>query len=192
MKAKSKDGTFLFHSIEPGRSGQGYFLHEKERQEEAEQWLDTCFNCLLHTYGAETCKRILGGDGHVQREAQVRVSPQISAYLEGLNLTPAVNRVRDDHLRAPPAKKTRAQPRIRYGTVPINGAWSNLHTPETSQVTPTAPSPSLLTSPSQTPTPTPMTQSTPPYVPNPPTVDLTGHDQTKNTTGTQDTLDSTV
>ena len=61
MKAKSKDGTFLFHSIEPGRTGQGYFLHEKKRQEEAEQWLDTCFNRLLHTYGAETCKALLGG-----------------------------------------------------------------------------------------------------------------------------------
>ena len=37
-----------------------------------------------------------------------------------------------------------------------------------------------------------MTQLTPPRVNTPPTVDLTGHDQSKNTPGTQDTLDSTV
>jgi len=36
MDAKPKEGTYLFHSVEPDRPGQCYFLHEKVRQVEAE------------------------------------------------------------------------------------------------------------------------------------------------------------
>ena len=40
MEAKMADNTHLFHSAEPNMHGQCYFLHEKQRQEEAEKWLD--------------------------------------------------------------------------------------------------------------------------------------------------------
>jgi len=68
--------------------------------------LDDCFNGFLQKYGADKCKSILGGEGHVRREAQIRVSPKISADLRGLKLSGTVEeRVRDDHLEAPPLKR---------------------------------------------------------------------------------------
>ena len=36
MDPKTANGTFLFHSVEPGRRSQGYVLHEHNRQEEVE------------------------------------------------------------------------------------------------------------------------------------------------------------
>ena len=61
MNAKTADDTYLFHSVEEGRRGQCYFLHEETRKEEAEQWLDRCFNGILQEHGVDACKRILGG-----------------------------------------------------------------------------------------------------------------------------------
>ena len=77
MEAKTAEDTFLFQSVEPGRRGQCYFLHQKNRQEEAEKWLDDCFNGLLQKYRAARCKTILGGEGHVRREKQVRMTTKI-------------------------------------------------------------------------------------------------------------------
>jgi hypothetical protein len=37
MEARTQDGTYMFHSVEPGRKGQCYFIHEKVRQDEAEK-----------------------------------------------------------------------------------------------------------------------------------------------------------
>ena len=71
--------------------------------------------------------------------------------------------------------------------VPINGAWSHLHAPAQPQPTTTEPSPS--------PTPAPTTQPTSPHVSTTPAINLTGHEnnnRTRDGTGTQDTLDSTV
>ena len=65
MEARTEDGSFIFHLVESGRQGQYYFLHERGRQEQAEKWLDDCFNGLLQKYGADKCKSILGGEGHV-------------------------------------------------------------------------------------------------------------------------------
>ena len=67
MDALTQEGTYLFHLVEPGRPEQCYFLHEKVRQVEAEQWLDDCFNRIPQKYGAVKYKTILGGDGHVRR-----------------------------------------------------------------------------------------------------------------------------
>ena len=63
----------------------------------------------------------------MRRENTIQVSPKISAYLEGLHLNGIVEeRVRDEHLRAPPPKKKKTSPRIRFGTVVPNGAWGPL------------------------------------------------------------------
>ena len=37
MEKKTEEDTYLFQSVEPGRRGQCYFLHQKNRQEEAEK-----------------------------------------------------------------------------------------------------------------------------------------------------------
>ena len=115
MKAKTVDNTYLFHSVKEGHRGQCYFLHEATQKEEAEQWIDKCFNGLLQQHGADECKHILGGDSHVRRENQVWDSPKILSHLQGINLTETLPlRRRDDHLQAHPAKKTKAYPRIRF------------------------------------------------------------------------------
>ena len=130
MSAKTEEGKFLFHSVEPGRKGQCFFLHEKSRLVEAEEWLDNAFNGLLHEYGAGHCRSVLKGEGHVRREKNVKVSPKIAEYLKGLDLQGLVaDRVRDDHLRAPPPKKSKAGPRIRYGPTEEGGVWGALSTP---------------------------------------------------------------
>ena len=56
-------------------------------REEAEVFLDGVFAHLLTSYGADYCKRILGGEGHVRREAKVRTTPKIAEYLQNLRLT---------------------------------------------------------------------------------------------------------
>ena len=43
---------FLFDSAEPGRLNQTNFLHPKQLQAEAEQFLDALFTHLLTSYGA--------------------------------------------------------------------------------------------------------------------------------------------
>ena len=60
MEAKTADDTYLFHSVEPGRRGQCYFLHEKERLEETKKWLDGFFDGLLQNYSADKCKKSWG------------------------------------------------------------------------------------------------------------------------------------
>ena len=131
MKAKTDDDTYLFHSSEVGCRGQCYFLHEKTRKEEAEQWLDKCFNGILQQYRADKCRNILGGETHVRRDNQVRDSSKIMTYLQGLNLTAALTlRRRDDHLQASPVKKTKAYPRIQFGKVQPENVWKNLHATE--------------------------------------------------------------
>lgn len=95
--------------------------------------------------------------------------------------------VRDDHLGAPPDKKTHAQLRIRYGKLSTNGTWSNLHAPRQSQSTASKTSPS--------PIPALSTHPTSPLVSTTTSIDLTGHDnytKTQDGTGTQDTLDSMI
>ena len=96
MKAKTADDTYLFHLVEEDRRGQCCFLHE-------EIWLDECFNGILQKYGADECKRILGGESHVRRKNQIQDSPKIAACLQGLSLTTTLPlRRRDNHLQAPP------------------------------------------------------------------------------------------
>ena len=131
MDARTEEGTYLFHSVEPGRTGQCYFLHEKVRQAEAEKWLDDCFDRILQKYGADTCRKALGGESHVRRETHFRPTPKITEYLKGLNLSGTVQaRKQEAHLSAPPIKKTRAPPRIRFGNVKERGAWGNLRDTE--------------------------------------------------------------
>ena len=65
MKAKTEDGTYVFHLVDSGGRGHCYFLHEKTRKEEAEQWINKCFNGILHQYGVDECRRILGGETHI-------------------------------------------------------------------------------------------------------------------------------
>ena len=55
--------------------------------------LDSVFNHFLQGYGAQRCKQILGRDGHIRRESQVRPSPKITAYLQNLNLTSVTDMV---------------------------------------------------------------------------------------------------
>ena len=63
---------------------------------------------------AEHCKETFQEGVHVRRENLIKVSPSIYAYLEGFSLKGAVvDWVRDDHLKAPPQKKTKATPRIQ-------------------------------------------------------------------------------
>ena len=70
---------------------------------------------------------MLKGEGNVRRGNTIQVSPKISAYLEGLKLNGIVEeRVQDDHLRAPPPKKKKSSPQIRFGTVVTKGAWGPL------------------------------------------------------------------
>ena len=57
--------------------------------------------------------------------------PKILVYLSGLYLTEkASSRKRDDYLEAPPPKKSKAIPRIRFGKVTTGGVWGNLHANE--------------------------------------------------------------
>ena len=76
MRTRTDADNFLFHSVKPGRDGQCYFQNEKNRTEEAEQWLDRHFNGMLQEYGAAYYKDILHGEGHVRRENLIKVSPQ--------------------------------------------------------------------------------------------------------------------
>ena len=104
MDAKTKDNMYLFHLV-----GLCYFLRKKERKEEAEIWLDECFNHNLQKYGATTCSYILGGEGHVRMESQIHPTPKISALLKRLQLTGNVQaRIRNEHFRAPLTKKSEA------------------------------------------------------------------------------------
>jgi len=117
MDARSKDSSYLFNSVEGGRKGQTYYLCDKELATEAEEWLDTTFNQILTNYGADRCKKILGGTSHVRREKNVRTTPQISAYLKNLNLSPTSGAAyrANDTLSTPPARKKKSSPRIVYG-----------------------------------------------------------------------------
>ena len=128
MNAKTADDTYLFHSVEEGRRGQCYFFHEETRKKEAEQWLNRCFNGILQEHRADACKRVLGEEAHVRRENQVRDSPKIAAYLQGLNLTTTLPlRAREDRLQVPSAKKTKTYPLIRFGKEQPGSVWGNLH-----------------------------------------------------------------
>ena len=71
MEAMASDGNFLFDSVEPGKRNQCNFIHPKHVIEEAEQFLDKVFDHLLTTYGAEYCRNLFGGHGHVRREKLV-------------------------------------------------------------------------------------------------------------------------
>ena len=123
MEALTQEGTYLFHSVEPGRPGQCYFLHEKVRQVEAEQWIDDCFNRILQKYGAVKCKTILGGEGHVRKETQFQTTPKITEYLKGLNLSgKAKIHNNGEYLKAPPPRKSKAPPRIRFGKAKEGGS----------------------------------------------------------------------
>ena len=120
---------------------------------------------------------------HVRREAQIRVSPKINAYLLGPHLLGTVKeRIRDDHLKAPPPKKDKEQPRIRFGQFIEGGVWSNLHTHNKSISSLKSTSPPAYASTSTHNTPTP--------------INLTGPTRNPSThndsAGTQDTLDNTV
>ena len=67
----------------------------------------------------------------MRKDNQVRDSSKITAYLQGINLTAALPlRRRDDHLQAPPVKKTKAYPRIQFGKVQPGNVWVNLHATE--------------------------------------------------------------
>lgn len=99
MEAKTDEDTYIFQPVEQWRRGQRYFLHQQNRQKEAEKWLNDCFNGLLQKYGANKCKSILEGEGHLRQDKQVQMSPKISTYLEGLHLWDTVKgRFRDDYL----------------------------------------------------------------------------------------------
>ena len=117
MTARRDDDSFLFNSIECGRRGQTYYLCDKEFATEAEEWLDATFNNILVNYGAERCLEILGGSAHVRRERNVRTTPQISAYLQNLNLSSSNGDAYkgNDNLSAPPARRKTKAPRIVYG-----------------------------------------------------------------------------
>ena len=118
MNARRADDSFLFNSVECGRRGQTYYLCDKEFATEAEEWLDATFNNILVNYGAKRCLEILGGNSHVRRERNVRTTPQISAYLQNLNLSSSNGDVYkgNDNLSAPPARKKKKAPRIVYGS----------------------------------------------------------------------------
>ena len=127
--------------------------------------MDQCFRELVHEYGDECCREILKGEGQVRRENLLQVSPKISAYLEGLDLKGVVEeRIWDDHLRAPPTKKKRSSPRIRFGAVVEGGVWGALNATDE----------------------TPVKQSTTTEVETTTTTDE------MDTQPTQETLDSTV
>ena len=110
----------------------------------------------------------------MRRENQVRDSPKIAAYLQGLNLTaPLSLRRRDDHLQAPLAKKTKVHPRIWFGRLQPGSVWGILH------ATNEAPTKDKAT-------------------PKQKQIDLTEDDNTENegesseVRGTQDTLERTL
>ena len=111
MDARTKDRLFIFDSVEPGRKNQCNVVHPKHIQEEAEQFLDSVFNHFLQGYGAEKCKYMLGGEGHIRRESQVWPSPKITAYLQNLNLTSVTDMVqkREAGLLLPPNKKNKCR-----------------------------------------------------------------------------------
>ena len=87
MTARDKEENCLFTTAERRRSGQTYYLCQKEKATEAEEWLDNTFNRILIEYGAEICNEILGGKSHARREKNVRATPKISAYLRGVNIS---------------------------------------------------------------------------------------------------------
>ena len=134
MNARRADDSFLFNSVECGRRGQTYYLCDKEFATEAEEWLDATFNNILVNYGAKRCLEILGGNSHVRRERNVRTTPQISAYLQNLNLSSSNGDAYkgNDNLSAPPARKKKKAPRIVYGSTK-KSAWTKpIHNKEDS------------------------------------------------------------
>ena len=104
MDAKGTDGMYLFDLVEPGHANQCNFIHPKHLREKAETFLDKVFDHLLSSYGADCCRTILGGEGHVRREARIRTTPKIAEYLENLNLTSVADTVqkREAGLLMPP------------------------------------------------------------------------------------------
>ena len=97
MEAKIEEDKYLFHLVELEQKEQSYFTPEKERTAEAEKWMDRCFDWMLQEYRTDKCKEILRGEGHVRQENHVRISPKISAYLQGLQLTRKPKNPRQSH-----------------------------------------------------------------------------------------------
>ena len=116
MNKKSKDGTFLFETVEPGRVGQCNFLCPKYLRDEAEEWLDYTFQGILDHYGEVKCRAIFGGDNYIRRENKIRTTPKIVTYLKNLNLS-VQQRVQETEelLARPPKKRNRQIPRVIYG-----------------------------------------------------------------------------
>ena len=64
----------------------------------------------------------MSGNGHVRSETQVRMSPKISVYLEGLHLTVNVSsRKRDDYLKVLPSKRSKAFSQMWFRKVAPGG-----------------------------------------------------------------------
>ena len=63
------------------------------------------------------CKEIMRGENHVRRENNVRMTPKISAYLRGLNLSTQreAEYGGEDILSAPPVGKKVAFPCLVFG-----------------------------------------------------------------------------
>ena len=142
MDARGADGTYIFDSAEPGHANQCNFLHPKHMREEAEAFLDGVFAHLHTSYGSEYCRRILGGEGHVRREAKVKNTPKIAEYLQNLRLTSVADIVqkREAGLLMPPQNKRKKVPIVVYGRGQGTAWGSKLHDDDLTTDTRPAPS----------------------------------------------------
>ena len=125
------------------------FINVKHLHEEAEVFLGGVFAHLLTSYGADYCKCLLGGDGHVRREAKVKTTPKIAEYLQNLCLTLVADIVqkRETGLLMPPQNKRRKVPIVVYSKGQGTTWGSKLHDEELTTDTWTAPSVGKWTAP---------------------------------------------
>jgi len=102
------------------------FFYKKVRQDEAEQWLDDCFNRILQKYGADDCIIILGGDVARTERNSNSTNTKDNGIPQKLHLSGTIQaRQQGDHLKAPLPKNSKVPPRIRFGKHIEGGVWGN-------------------------------------------------------------------
>lgn len=133
MDVKGTDGMYVFDLVEPGHANQCNFLHPKHLRKEAERFLDEVFTHLLQGYGADYYRILVGGEGHMRREAQMQTCPKITEYLRNLKLasmTDIMQKMKVGLLLPPQNKQKKVHiiSKIRMGhTARSQKQWQDRH-----------------------------------------------------------------